>query len=296
MSNKSKVKDDEPITLSTLKKILDDRLGPLLENKLRTILNESLDERLGEMNEIKKEVDDLKDRMEKQEELSEGSEKYLRCSNLVFYGIPQQTGEDPLQKALDIIRAVNVEIEPRDLDTAHRLRTRSNAFPQPFIIRFVNRWKKDDVLAEFKNQQPMANRWGGDKRIRVYCNEQLTPRNQMLMFEAKKWGEFYSVWAYKGQIFCRKKLPNSEPVKILDTKAAQTLGGMLSEDEKQAIRQINQSQRRQNSRGSHSAYRSNGRGEGDTNNIPTQNGKKDDNASGQPDAGASSQPHGTGNK
>lgn len=150
MSNKSKTKDDEPITLSALKKILDDRLGPILENRLRTILNESLDKRLGEMNEIKKDVEDLKDRIEKQEEKSEDSEKYLRCSNLVFYGVPCQTGEDPLQKALDIIQAVNVDIEPRDLDATHRLRTRNHASPQPFIIWFVNRWKKDDVLAEFK--------------------------------------------------------------------------------------------------------------------------------------------------
>ena len=237
-----KAKDDDPLTLAALKKILDDRLGPILEDRLKTILNESLDERLGEMKAIKKEVDELKNRMEKQESKSEDSEKYLRCSNLVFYGVPYQTGEKPLQKALDIIRGVNIDIELRDLDAAHRLRTRNDLVPAPFIIRFVNRWKKEDVFEEFKSQQPTAERWGGEKRVRVFCNEQLTPLNQTIMYEAKKWGEYYSVWAFRSQIFCRKKLPNSEPVQLLDIKAAQTLGGMLTEEEKKTIRTINQHQ------------------------------------------------------
>lgn len=275
MSTKNKTKDEDPITLSALKKILDDRLGPILENRLRTILNESLDERLGEMTEIRKDVDTLKDKMASQEVKYEDVEKYLRCSNLVFYGIPFQAGEDPLQKALDIARAVNVDIESRDVDAAHRLRTRNNASPQPFIIRFVNRWKKDEILAEFKNQQPMANRWGGDKRVRVYCNEQLTPRNQSIMFEAKKWSELYNVWAYKGQIFCRKKLPGSEPVQILDIMAAQTLGGMLSEEEKQTIRQNYQYQRRQNTGGPRSSSNSNGNSDGSANQTHTQSDNRD---------------------
>ena len=124
MSGK-KNKDDEPLTLASLKKILDDRLGPILEDRLKTIFNESLDERLGEMKIIKKEVDDLKTRMEKQEENSEGNDKYLRCNNLVFYGIPYKVGEDPLRVALSIVQGVNIDIEPRDLDIAHRLRTLS---------------------------------------------------------------------------------------------------------------------------------------------------------------------------
>ena len=265
MSGK-KAKDDNPLTLSALKKILDDRLGPILEDRLKTILNESLDERLGEMKVFKKEVDDLKERMVRQEKNSEDSEKYLRCSNLVFYGIPYQSGEDPLQKAFDIIRGVNVEIEPRDLDAAHRLRTRNGSVPAPFIIRFVNRWKKEDVFAEFKSQQPTANRWGGDRRVRVFCNEQLLPLNQTIMYEAKKYGEYYSVWAFRSQIYCRKKLPNCEPVQLLDIKAAQTLGSMLSEEEKKMIRSANQNQnqRRQQPNGPHpgsTGSRENGEGD-----------------------------------
>lgn len=142
----------------------------------------------------------------------------------------------------------------------------------------------------------MANRCSGDKRVRVYCNEQLTPRNQSLMFEAKKWGEFYSVWAYKGQIFCRKKLPDSEPVQILDIKAAQTLGGMLREDERQAIRQNNQNQRRQNPRRLRPDHSSNGKGDDDTNSIPTQYGNKEARTSNQSDGGTSTQPQGPRNK
>ena len=275
MSGK-KGKDDDPLTLSALKKILDDRLGPILEDRLKTILNESLDERLGEMKVFKKEVDELKERMTKQEKNSEDSEKYLRCSNLVFYGIPYQSNEDPLQLALNIIRGVNIEIEPRDLDTAHRLRTRNNSVPAPFIIRFVNRWKKEDVFAEFKKQQPTANRWGGDRCVRVFCNEQLTPLNQTIMYEAKKFGEFYGVWAFKSQIYCRKKLPNCEPVQLLDVKAAQTLGSMLSEEEKKTIRLANQNQnqRRQQPGGLRpglSGSRENGEGDNMSNQMDGRN-------------------------
>lgn len=185
-------KDEDTLMLSALKTILDERLGPILEDRLKVIHNESLDERLEEIKEIKKEVDNLKERMANHEKKSEDSDKYSRCNNLVFHRIPYQTNEDPQQKALNIIQGVIIDIEVCNLDAAHRLRTKNTSSPPPFINRLVNRWKKEDILVEFRRQQPRANRWGRDKGIRIFCNEQLTPHNQLLS-EAKKWSEFYTI-------------------------------------------------------------------------------------------------------
>lgn len=105
----AKKKEEEALMLSALKSSLDERLGPILEGRLKVILNESLDERLGKMKEIRSEVDNLNVRMARQEKKAEEADKYSRCNNLVFYGIPYQSNEDPLQKALNIIQGVNVD-------------------------------------------------------------------------------------------------------------------------------------------------------------------------------------------
>ena len=47
-----------------------------------------------------------------------------------------------------------------------------------FIIRFINRWKRDDVTSAFKEQK--ASLWGSEDNVRVYCSEQLTPNVQAL--------------------------------------------------------------------------------------------------------------------
>lgn len=135
--------------------------------------------------------------------------------------------------------------------------------------------------------------------MRVFCNEQLTPHNQLLMSEAKKWNEFYTTWVHKGHIFSRSKLPNSEPVQILDVKAAQTLGSMLSEDEKAKIRAANQGQRHQRPRGelgTNSVQVSRTTGEKGSIRIPTQSGSRDIRMGGKADCGTSGQVHAMKNR
>ena len=59
-----------------------------------------------------------------QEAKYEATDKYLRRNNVVIHGIPYYRDEDPLQKALEIIQGVNIDIQLCDLDAAYRLKTR----------------------------------------------------------------------------------------------------------------------------------------------------------------------------
>ncbi len=51
-------------------------------------------------------------------------EVYTRKNNVVLYRIPQMENDSPLELAVEIGRAVDIQIDKSDIDTAHRLQTR----------------------------------------------------------------------------------------------------------------------------------------------------------------------------
>jgi len=244
MANGNDKKQDEVLTVSSLMAILDSRLKAILSE----MLDDKLDEKLRPLQKIDKLASDvisLKKAVENHEERIVSNEKYDRKKNLVFYGIPIEKAkpEDPMEKALEIIRGVGVDIHDRDLDAFHRLRSRSNDATPPFIIRLVNRWKKDEIFEAFKKQKPLASRWGGSVKIKVFCNEQLTPINQAILREAKNAKKYFYIWTTNGNVFCRKKLEGSQILEIKDLSTARYLETMVSEVEKAEI-QIAERQRR----------------------------------------------------
>jgi len=230
--------------MSSLMAILDSRLKATLSE----MLDDKLDEKLRPLQKIEtlaSDITSLKKVVENHEERIVSNEKYDRKKNLVFYGIPidKTKPEDPMEKALEIIRGVGVDIHDRDLDAFHRLRSRTNSETPPFIIRLVNRWKKDEIFEAFKKQKPLASRWGGSVKTKVFCNEQLTPVNQAILREAKSAKKYFYIWTTNGSIFCRKKLDGSQILEVKDLSMARYLETTVSEVEKAEI-QIAERQRK----------------------------------------------------
>jgi len=235
---------EEALTVSSLMAILDSRLKATLSE----MLDDKLDEKLRPLQKIEtlaSDVISLRKTVENHEERIVSNEKYDRKKNLVFYGIPVEKAkpEDPMEKALEIIRGVGVDIHDRDLDAFHRLRSRTNDATPPFIIRLVNRWKKDEIFEAFKKQKPLASRWGGSVKTKVFCNEQLTPINQAILREAKNAKKYFYIWTTNGNVFCRKKLEGSQILEVKDLSTARYLETTVSEVEKAEI-QIAERQRK----------------------------------------------------
>ena len=81
-------------------------------------------------------------------------EQYDRRHNLIFEGEPYEDGEDASQILMDVAKALEVEVERKDISIAHRLptqnsRARGPCLQHPAIIaRFANREVKNLVCSK----------------------------------------------------------------------------------------------------------------------------------------------------
>ncbi len=57
---------------------------------------------------------------------------------------------------------------------------------------------------------------GGDKNVKIFWNEHLTPKNQRVLNEAKKLEDKYYVWSKKGAVMCKSKIEVGKPFQLLD--------------------------------------------------------------------------------
>ena len=141
--------------------------------------------------------------------------------------------------AVDIGKASGTSLSYGDIDIAHRLKSRNVTSSPPFIISLVNRWRKEELIDRTKSLQPDASWWGVDPRIRVYANEQLSPKNQAILGEARKFKDFFFVWSWRAGIFCRPKIDGSQVQHLEEVNEATSLMDTLSAEQKETIEKAN---------------------------------------------------------
>ncbi len=112
---------------------------------LKAVINETFDQKLAGLSLEFEKLEEFKQRAKELEYKVEELEEYNRRNDLIFHGIPLTEDEDPLSVVAELGRTINMEITPDAIDVAHRFKSKSNKMLPPFIIRFVNRWKRDAV-------------------------------------------------------------------------------------------------------------------------------------------------------
>ncbi len=83
-------------------------------------------------------------------------------------------------------------------------------------MKMVNRWKKEEIMSAAKEKKPTAELMGGDKNVKIFCNEHLTPKKQRVLNEAKKLKDKYYVWSKKGAVMCKSRIEGGKPFQLLD--------------------------------------------------------------------------------
>jgi len=212
-------------------------------DKMRKLLLEALDVKLDEklqvLQSVKSDIEKLKIAVKEVGYQAEDSDSYNRKNCIVFHGIPYDTKEDPMDLAIQIGQALDIEVQPNDIDDVHRLRTRNPIGPSPLIVKYVNKWRRNAIMASTRSKGLNAQPWGGRSDQRIFANEHLTKRSQAILSEARKHKEFYSIWSWKGNIYYRAKLDGSETLELMDVEDAKTLSNQLTAEEKERIRAIN---------------------------------------------------------
>lgn len=109
----------------------------------------------------------------------EEQNQYSRRNNMIVDGLSEITGELPIDTALRFASKVGYQLTREQIDDCHRLPKKKNALtqaPRPFIIRFVNRHVKRNMLIKLKNSKPSG----------IFVNDHLTFYSTQIKMEARR--------------------------------------------------------------------------------------------------------------
>ena len=87
---------------------------------------------------LKKELEEVKQRLYDAEGSHNDLEQYIRKFNLVIHGIPERQEEDNVENVISLGNIVKVNLTSGDIDIVHRLNTKSKTKTRPIIVRFSN--------------------------------------------------------------------------------------------------------------------------------------------------------------
>ena len=174
-------------------------------SRMEEILNKFYDEKLSFLEDTLKENKELKSKIKVLESKLDDLSSYTRRNNIVVHGAPIQENEDPINLAVKVSDAVGVKLEEKDIDIAHRLPSRNNNFAPPFIIKLVNRFKKEEVMSNAKRKKIMAKEFNGEEKCQIFFNDHLTKKNQEILMKAKSLWADYFIWTKNGHVLGRAK-------------------------------------------------------------------------------------------
>lgn len=166
---------------------------------LATALTETrnlLADKVAENEQLKSDINDLKLEIDEQEQ-------YSRRSCLRLNGVTGDEGdpnENVEAKLLYLAETHNIDIQPSDIDIAHRLGKPKMAVTRSVIVKFTNSKARQRVLSARK-------RLGS-----VYVNEDLTRFRQSLHYEARQLvraKKIVRTWIAGGKVFCNVPVPGS---------------------------------------------------------------------------------------
>ncbi|XP_077978266.1 uncharacterized protein LOC144433778 [Glandiceps talaboti] len=202
-----------------------------MENNIRelqksiTYVSNSFDDFAKQLQSLRNENKDLKDKLANTTKEVNELHQYTRRNTLEISGIPEDGNEDTDNIVVKVAEIVGVNVSPDDIDISHRLPQRpsrqSNGQRKPatIIVKFVRRSLRNKLYSSRKNLKGKTTRnIGVTSNNRIYINENLTSTNKQLFFQVnqlrneKHW-KF--IWTHNGKIYVRKNV--GDPAIIVAT-------------------------------------------------------------------------------
>lgn len=212
--------------IAELKKAL---LAMLGDGEVRSMLRDLLgvEEREKEVAELKEQVAAQKTVIEEQDQRLAELEQYSRRNCLNFTGIPETKDENAVQLAIELAKMTNVKLEKGDIDRAHRVGKpratppgQAAAPPRPLVVKYVSYLKREAVWFGRKDlkqaRPPRTSNLTEESLKNAYVQENLTKRNQEIMFLARKLkraGKLWAAWS-DGCVLKVKKTQQAPTVRL----------------------------------------------------------------------------------
>ena len=175
---------------------------------LLSLFQSEFEKRDAEIAALKEEVGSLKKLVTRQAEELDDMEQYSRRNILNFSGLPESDSEDSVQLGIDLAKSVGVNVQKTEIDRAHRIgpkgrKTSSGELiHRPLIVKFTNYTKREEVYSARRKlkdaRPPRTSTLHGEDLKKVFVTDNLTRRNQKVMFRARELrrrGALWAVWS-----------------------------------------------------------------------------------------------------
>jgi Baculovirus FP protein len=134
-------------------------------------------------------------------------DQYSRNKNIELSNVEELDRENLEEIVMEIAKQLDVDIEERDIDAVHRLPTKIKKGSDKIIVQFTSRKKRDSFLEKRKLLLKSSDVTGGQRDLRIYINENLSPYYRELLWRAKQKAKdkgFKFVWVKNGRILTRR--------------------------------------------------------------------------------------------
>ena len=161
------------------------------------------------------------------------NEQYSRRQCVNISGIPEHSNEDAKKIVLELSRITGAQVEPADVDVAHRIGRPKPGKTRTIIARFVTVSKRQAFYAERRGlrgaRAPPGSQFTGDTLQQTYISDNLTQQNEQLMYQArqlKKKGKLFAAWSDQGKLKVKENLGASTKI----FKTADDLRALCGDD------------------------------------------------------------------
>ena len=186
---------------------------------------------------LKKDNDELRDRVAQLENETADLNQYHRRVNLEVSDIPEpEDGQEDTDKIVfNVLQKINPDIALTDIDITHRIGTKQikttttttstttindDVRPvrhRPIIVRFTTRRQRNTIYDGRSKMKEVSTRdIGYEENNNIYINENLAPSGRALLSKAnfaRKGAGFKFLWTYNGRIYV-KKSPSHNKITI----------------------------------------------------------------------------------
>ena len=172
---------------------------------LFSLFQSEFEKRDAEIAALKAEVGSLKKLVTRQADDLDDIEQYSRRNILNFNGVAESDGEDGVQLGIDLAKSVGVTVQKADIDRAHRIgqkgkKTASGELiHRPLLVKFATYTKREEVYTARRKlkdaKPPRTSSLQGKDLKRIFITDNLTRKNQKVMFRAREFRRSGALWA-----------------------------------------------------------------------------------------------------
>ena len=164
--------------------------------------------------------------------------QYSRRNNLELFGIPTNVSQEKLEDCvIQILRSIEVEVKPEDIEACHRLdygKNEDKDQPKRTIVKFVNRKICDSSMKNRKKlKETDKTELGFNEESPIYINHNLCPYYRSLFGKCRflqRKRLIHSCWTFNGTVTLRIKEKDAFTVILHDSDLSKLFPDEFQED------------------------------------------------------------------